>query len=172
VSFPTALEPVAPKIHYQWKDFDSDIDVLYSRFQPRNLLPEVTSNSVIVGIERGGVVPAVTLSHKLGIRLEFVKWSNGKYGSQAVYDGEKWYRLMRSLSPNGVLYLVDDICDSGRTFASLLEIATSLMGGHFADRIVTLCLWSNVSCEFQVSDFVNSIDRATDNRFIVFPWER
>ena len=79
------------KIHLTWKDIDDAIDSLAYNIKSSGL--EIKS---ICGMVRGGLIPAVMLSHKLGIKYNHI--------------------LIPKISGNTLL--VDDICDSGNTLAN------------------------------------------------------
>lgn len=79
------------KIYLTWKDVDDAIESLVYRIKKSGI--EIDA---IVGIPRGGMIPAVMLSHKLNKPLH----------------------TYRPPAPSNVL-MVDDICDSGRTLEKL-----------------------------------------------------
>jgi len=80
------------KIYYSWESFDSDVKVLANRLKPHKNI------SSIFGVPRGGLVPAVTLSHLLSLPL--------------VIDEKKI---------TNTTLLVDDISDTGGTLQKLTE---------------------------------------------------
>lgn len=80
----------------------------------------------VIGILRGGIVPAVILSHKL--RIPYV------YGLGLRYYDEKKpgenvrvYQGLPSLR-NSFVFLVDDVCDSGRTMKFAAEFVEKTTG--------------------------------------------
>lgn len=76
----------------------------------------------IVGIGRGGLVPAVYLSHATGIALLSVDHSS----KVPTFGDELLARLAAKTVSGTKLLIVDDINDSGRTLAYLREaIATA-----------------------------------------------
>ena len=119
----------------------------------------------IVGIGRGGLVPAVYLSHATGIALLSVDHS-----SQVPSFGAELLTRLASKSRAGVrLLLVDDINDSGRTLAHLrTSLATA---GGAMDHIRVAVLIDNVSSSQSVDYRARRIDRKTEIRWFVFPWE-
>ncbi len=72
-----------------WKDIDDAIEELAT-----NISKSKIKITAIGGLPRGGLIPAVMLSHKLDI----------SFVSQASMAGV-----------NGNILIVDDICDSGKT---------------------------------------------------------
>lgn len=69
-------------INFTWPDFDKAVDVLVGQLRPLHF-------KSVFGIPRGGLVLAVVLSHRLGVRL-----------FTSPFDGS---------------LVVDDISDTGRT---------------------------------------------------------
>lgn len=68
----------------------------------------------IVGLTRGGLIPAVILSHKLGLPMRSLDYSSkqgegDKHHSNIIPD---WFK-------NGRWIVIDDIVDSGYTFEEL-----------------------------------------------------
>jgi len=72
------------KVHLTWDEVDNLVNILKQKILDE--LPEIDS---VTGIERGGLIPAVMLSHKL--RIPYTE----------------------AIGPNTLV--VDDICDSGIT---------------------------------------------------------
>ena len=84
------MEDTKSKIYLSWGDIEYLIDVLVSWVKEEQ--PQIDS---VMGLPRGGLIPAVMLSHKLDIPLVF--------------------------EPTIKTLIVDDICDSGKTFRDMLE---------------------------------------------------
>jgi hypoxanthine phosphoribosyltransferase len=76
---------IKSKIYLSWDDIDHLVDII-SKHTPE----EIDS---IMGLPRGGLIPAVILSHKLDLPLVF--------------------------EPTEKTLIVDDICDSGETFIEI-----------------------------------------------------
>jgi hypoxanthine phosphoribosyltransferase len=84
------------KLFYSWEEIDKIIDIISLKII-RNY-PEINS---ILGIKRGGLIPAVILSHKLSLPIV----------DQAYFD----------------TLVVDDICDSGNTLLNGPGIYTAVL---------------------------------------------
>lgn len=78
------------KIYLTWGDIEHLVDVLANEITTKQ--PQIDS---IMGLPRGGLIPAVMLSHRLKLPLVF--------------------------EPTVKTLIVDDICDSGETFMNILE---------------------------------------------------
>tara|TARA_R100001463_G_scaffold123619_3_gene180374 strand:- start:968 stop:1360 length:393 start_codon:yes stop_codon:yes gene_type:complete len=84
------------KILFSWTDLEELIDKLSKKIQEE--LPNIDT---VTGIARGGLIPAVLISHKLGL-----KYTNVIY-------------------PNTLV--VDDICDSGATLKNSPGVYTATL---------------------------------------------
>ena len=84
------------KVYLTWEEVDNLVDILKQKVLDE--LPEIGS---VMGIARGGLIPAVMLSHKLG-----VPYTN-------------------LINPNTLI--VDDICDSGVTIRDTPGVYTATL---------------------------------------------
>ena len=78
------------KLHLTWQDIDELVDKLHKEIIKSGIKVEK-----IYGIPRGGLIPAVLLSHKMNIPL-----TNYMYSKNVL--------------------IIDDICDSGQTLEEVL----------------------------------------------------
>ena len=76
------------KLFLTWEDIQQDVDILCHKLQSKKF-------QFITGLPRGGLIPAVLISHKLDITY-------------------KSFHLPKSIPLNEYL-LIDDIADSGET---------------------------------------------------------
>ena len=81
------------KQYISWKEVENLVDILHT-----SILQSGKKFNYICGIPRGGLIPAVMLSHKLNIHYHL--------DIDSYYVGENY------------LY-VDDICDSGKTLEDI-----------------------------------------------------
>lgn len=96
-------------IQYTQEDFNKDVDFLVDQISKADV-----KYDLIVGLARGGLLPGVTLSHKLGVPFMAVNWSKthqepNKYVWESVINGKM-----------NVL-IVDDMVDSGELLVQLFE---------------------------------------------------
>ena len=89
------------KIYLKWKDIDKATDNL-----AKQIIKSKLEISAIYGCPRGGLIPAVILSHKLGV--PFLKEDDGE-----------------TLVDENTL-IIDDICDTGETLSQYSEFPSVL----------------------------------------------
>lgn len=123
------------------------------------------SPDFIVGVGRGGLVPAVYISHALGVTALSVDHS-----SKVAAFGTELLAKLAAMSASGTsLLFVDDINDSGGTIATIRSLLADY--GCDAERIRFAVLLDNRRSQARVEYRARTIDRAEDKRWFVFPWE-
>jgi len=113
----------------------------------------------IVGLARGGLVPAVRLSHMLNIPMVSLNLSlrDDKVGGLDLSELHKYNNIA----------VVDDICDSGKTF-HVLDIY--LQDAGFTN-IQWCTLYSKATSMFKPTIIGEAINEIDNSQWIVFPWE-
>jgi xanthine phosphoribosyltransferase len=112
----------------------------------------------IVGISRGGLVPAVVISNLLGIRKVF---SLGlKTYKEQEKDNAEIYQIPYLAYSNKIL-LIDDISDSGESFIIVKKL-------YSHKQLVTVSVYMKEKTKF-IPDIVG--ENVDNNTWIVFPWE-
>ncbi|WP_070156161.1 phosphoribosyltransferase [Sphingobium phenoxybenzoativorans] len=146
-----------PKLHpIPHEEFLKDIETLAAGIEQDSWRPDF-----VVGIGRGGLVPAVYLSHRLNLPMLSIDHSAGlpAFGADMVGG-------IAGRSGAGQKFLfVDDINDSGATIAHF----RSALGGDGNVRFAVLI--SNRTSRAAVDYQAQAIDRTEDKRWFVFPWE-
>ena len=154
-----------PLLNPEWTEIKNACLELAEKVGGQNL--EI---NYIVGITRGGLAPAVVLSHILGIPLIPVS-----YSSQSGKGDDKFYSnelpeiqstIARDKSFSGMpnLLIVDDIADSGETMAEVNKFYVDQ--GH---EVHTLVLYYKVGSVFSPDFYWQKIP--VDSGWITFPWE-
>ena len=117
--------------------------------------------TAIIGIQRGGLIPAVILSHKMKIPLYSVKCSFRDHANieNTILPSRKTDGPMKYLC-------VDDINDTGKTFEYLKEQFTK----HEND-VDFAVIHDNIPSTFDVDYSAVTIDKSKDPSWIVYPWE-
>ena len=136
-------------INYPWNKIDDlvkEIDSRVSAYKPTH----------IVGIARGGLVPAVMLSHRLNLPMETlgVSFRDNKATHHTKFKPIKDARYL----------IVDDINDSGTTFKVVTDIFKNRRLQHR-----TAALINKEKSYFNV-DFYGEMFYHDD--WINFPWEK
>ena len=151
----------APELSYiAHETFLADVETVGEKLTGDGWRPDF-----LVGIGRGGLVPAAYLSHRLGIAMLSVDISSGEPG----FAEELLEKLGTKIRHGERLLIVDDINDSGTTIASL-RAALEAQGADEA-RLRVAVLIDNVSSRAKAEYWSRRIDRRADKRWFVFPWE-
>lgn len=129
------------------------------------LAGEVWRPDFIIGIGRGGLVPAVFLSHATGLPMLSVDYSS----RVPDFAAEPLVKLAARSRTGERLLLVDDINDSGRTITALRATLAAAAAEIANIRIATLI--DNVRSAERVDYAARTIDRAVLKDWFVFPWE-
>ncbi|MDE0877485.1 MAG: phosphoribosyltransferase family protein, partial [Sphingomonas bacterium] len=107
--------------------FVADVVALVAAVQADDWTPDY-----IIGIGRGGLVPAVYLSHATGLGSLSVDWS----AQVAEFANRALDRLAARTRGGERLLFVDDINDTGGTIGRLRDLLTDAAPGHV--RFATL----------------------------------
>ena len=151
----------------------------------------------VVGLTRGGLLLALRISHLLGCRMETLKvslrddgsdmgpetncWmSEDAFGYVDVLDRDGvWSNAKSDVSKKKNILVVDDINDTGATFAWIKKDWQSsclpndsnwdtVWGGNVRFAVMT----ENLSSEFDgVSYAWHEVNKAEDDVWLVYPWE-
>jgi xanthine phosphoribosyltransferase len=114
---------------------------------------------LILSINRGGCVPGVFLSHKMGVRHEVYSFDfNRDSKIDSLYN--------KIVSNHTSVLIIDDINDTGNTLSKISE-----MFKEHLSKLKFAVLINNKSSSFEVDYYSGQIDKSTDNSWIVFPWE-
>jgi len=125
--------------HYiDWHEIDSLIFRLVYQIKNSDLKFEN-----IFGLQRGGLIPAVMLSHKLGIPM-----------------------VKGNIGPNTLI--VDDICDSGETLDEFVKKYQTLYSFPFNLKTAVLHHKPHTSC-FEPTFYSEKWNK---NVWLVYPWEK
>lgn len=142
------------ELYFDWNKTDKMLKVL-SRKILRDFDPDV-----VVGVARGGLVPAVRISHLLGDK--YFRVIHVRY-----YQGKKRLKKPVLISDvenlSGKVLLVDDVADTGESLKFALEHTKRKSKGEV--RVATIACKPN--SDFKPNYFVIETDK-----WIVFPWEK
>lgn len=154
----TAAEP---QLHYVTNaDFLADVQAVVGRVVEDGWKPDF-----IVGVGRGGLVPAVYVSHALNVPALSVDHSS----KVAEFGTELLAKLAAKSVAGTALLFIDDINDSGGTIDTIRGLLAEY--GCDDDKIRFAVLLDNLRSKARVEYRSQTIDRAVDKRWFVFPWE-
>lgn len=154
-------------IEYVYEDFVEGTKEIAKQIEESDWKP-----TYIVGIVRGGAIPAVYLSHRLKLPVVMVEWSTRDKVSTLGNESNCW--IPEDIMEGSNILIVDDIVDGGDTIRELLEDwQTSVrgMGDLNRDNIRIAAMYYNTSQDVKVDFYHRTIDRNVDQRWVIFPWE-
>ena len=159
------------KVYYSWQDVENQTQEILRQLQRDAWRPDY-----VVGLTRGGLMPANLISQYLECPMECLKVSlrdNANQPESNLWMAEDAFEQKRIL-------IVDDINDSG---ATLNWIKEDWMSGALPDnpkwneiwgdtvRVATLVDNEASASELNVSYTAVGLNKAEENVWIVFPWE-
>lgn len=117
----------------------------------------------IVGIARGGLIPAVCISHILELPMRAVSWST----FHPLQMREHALDIAEDIRDGKKVLLVDDIIDSGRTMEELFED-----WGQPREKILLACLLHNTDQSITPDFAGTTFSRKQMPEWIDFWWEK
>jgi len=176
------------KKYYSWQDVERACTNIALQMYKDNWRPDY-----IVGITRGGNVPATILSNMLGVRCEALKvslrdsgagetncWMSEdafgyNYEEETGITGARWDTKLRKN-----ILIVDDINDTGATFnwikedwmSTCLPNETSAWNSIWTKNVRFATITENLSSDFHdVSYYFDEVNKAEEDVWLVYPWE-
>jgi xanthine phosphoribosyltransferase len=150
-----------PELFYiPYERFLADVEALALQLEPDDWRPDF-----LVGIGRGGLVPAAYLSHRLDVAMLSVDHSSGEPG----FAGELLDKLAAKIRDGRYILIVDDINDSGSTITFLRDAIEAKSGDGAKLRVAVLV--NNIRSKAKAEYWGTQLDRDVDKRWFVFPWE-
>jgi hypoxanthine phosphoribosyltransferase len=178
------------KKFYSWNDIETMCMTIANKMHKDNWIPDY-----IVGITRGGNVPATILSNMLSVRCEALKVSLRDAGDGPSMESNCWmaedafgynYEPVTGItgarwdpSLRKKILIVDDINDSGDTFqwikndweSSCLpqeDIAWKAVWHH---NVKFAALTYNISSKFDIDYWADECNKLEEDLWQVYPWE-
>ncbi len=143
-----------------WREVERLVDSIASRINKKY--------NVIIGINRGGLVPSVLLSQVTKIR-HGVTTIESYLGNKRAKKSKVSYHvsMIGNLEPTSRILLVDDIADSGHSLIEVVGILKKL--GCQESRIDTATLHYKAQSKFKPTFYGKKVP---DYDWLNYPWER
>ena len=179
------------KHYYSWQDVERACLSIALQMYNDNWRPDY-----IVGITRGGNVPATILSNMLSVRCEAlkVKLRDGEPDEQCEsnlwmaedafgyvdLEEQQTLKCRWDISKRKNILVVDDINDTGATFnwikqdweSSCLPNEYNAWNSVWANNVRFASLTENLSSSFGlVSYTTHEVNKAEEDVWLVYPWE-
>jgi xanthine phosphoribosyltransferase len=154
-------ESSEPELHYISNDaFLAMVHALSRAVDDGGWTPDF-----VVGIGRGGLVPAVYISHETQIPMLSIDHSSKVPG----FADELLGKVAAKSTQNTRLLFIDDINDSGGTIIYIRKLLSD--NGGNPDNMRFAVLINNQRSQTGVDFWAEAINRDEDKRWFVFPWE-
>ena len=171
------------KIYYSWQDIENQAQEILRQLQRDAWQPDY-----VVGLTRGGLVPANLISQYLEVPMETLKVSlrDSEHGPESnlwmaedAFGYTNWDPMCSGNGRKRIL-IVDDINDSG---ATLNWIKQDWQSGCLPDDERWAEVWGNnvrvaalvdneaSKSELKISYSAVDLNKAEEDVWIVFPWE-
>lgn len=153
------------KLYYSWEEYKWAINNIHNRII-NDYIP--FKPQYIIGISRGGIVPAISLSYKLDTPVFF---HDPKKDSLST--------LPINFAKDKILF-VDDINDTGFTVKSIRKRVIKLLHPEInvidekifnLDNIKFIVVFENKSSCITTHYHYEIIDKSKEDIWVVFPWE-
>jgi hypoxanthine phosphoribosyltransferase len=176
------------RVYYSWEQIEGAVLEIARQMQEHNWRPDY-----IVGITRGGLVPANLLSQYTGIKMHTLNVSlrDGDGGESNLWMAEDAFGYIpdEKRTENGgwvslskyrkKILIIDDINDQGST---INWIKQDWQSGCLPDDLVWEEVWGdnvrfavlthNQSSTFKDPDYYAwSVNKAEEDCWLVYPWE-
>ena len=179
------------KHYYSWLEVEKMCVQIVTQMCKDQWMPDY-----IVGITRGGNIPATIISQMLDVRCETlkVKLRDGKAGEESesnlwmaedafgyvTVEEQETYKCRWDLHKRKNILIVDDINDTGATFnwikndwaSSCLPQEDNGWASVWANNVRFATLTENLSSNFDgVRYYAHEVNKAEEDVWLVYPWE-
>ena len=150
-----------PQLHYiPYDSFVADVRAVADKVASGGWRPDF-----VIGIGRGGLVPAVYISHRLNLPMLSIDHSSKVPG----FADELLGKVAEKSTDGTKLLFIDDINDTGGTIDYIRQLLAD--DGCEVGNLRFAVLMNNSRSKVSVDYWAQIIDRNEDKRWFVFPWE-
>lgn len=144
-------------VFYDYEWFDRDVKSLIKQVEGRTF-------DLIIGINRGGCIPAVIMSHALKVPVSMIDYSTRDGVNVHPRSLYRYFEELSGLYQS--ILIVDDLVDSGK---SMLEVVRHASMWH---QVTVATLLHNTDVKLPVDHFSGTMfSRSQDSRYFDFWWE-
>jgi len=150
------------KVYVSWSDVQRQVQEICRQMWKDQWVPDY-----VVGITRGGLVPANLISQYLDVPMQTLKVSLRENGK----DCESNFWMSDDAVEGRNILVVDDINDSGATLNWILNDWDNQI--KWGENVRIAVLYDNESSGSRITPHYSAedINKASDPQWIVFPWE-
>jgi len=159
------------KVKYSQQEVNTCIHNIIKMMFDDNFKPDY-----IVGLSRGGLIPAVQLSHYLGLPMRTLKVSLSDKNESESNSGMAEDAFGYDSKPKNIL-IIDDICDTGATFEWIMRDWESDWNLNkdrtdvWHNNVRFASLIYNDASKFDIDYYGYEINKDETPEWCVFPWE-
>lgn len=177
------------KHYYSWQDVEAACVHIALQMYKDNWRPDY-----IVGITRGGNIPATILSNMLGIRCEALKvslrddemgpetncWMSEDAFGYVDAEEQETVKCRWDTKKRKNILILDDINDTGATFnwikedwqSTCLPNEEAAWNAVWSNNVRFAVITENLSSNFgEVKYYAHEVNKAEDPAWLVYPWE-
>lgn len=144
-------------ILYTQEQFNQDMETLIRKIDQRRF-------NLIVGINRGGCLPAVCLSHSLKVPATMIDYSTRDGANVHPTSLDAYFEEIAKTYKS--ILLVDDLIDSGKSMEQLVRVSSA----HCDVSVATLL--HNTDLTLSVDHYWGTAySRTSEPRYFDFWWE-
>jgi len=178
------MNPMIKKHFYTWQDIDNAVNKIVT-----DMYIDMWKPDYIVGLTRGGLPLAVSLSNKIDVPMKTldVSFRDGGTAESNVQMADDAFGVFQQghAHEGKNILIIDDINDTGATFqwikddwSKLYSDMDGVMGNStrwdtvWGNNVRFAVLTENLSSEFGLVDYhVHEVNKAEDDVWLVYPWE-
>lgn len=145
------------KHYYSWQDVEDMCVNIVKKMYSDNWKPDY-----IVGITRGGNIPATIISNMLDVPCEAMKVSFRN-------DSRQESHWLKNVADEQKILIVDDINDTGATFNYIWNDWNLSNTDH---KLKFAALTDNLGSTFEEVNYsVHEVNKSEEDVWLVYPWE-